>query len=93
MKTPLHPGEILLKNFLEPLGISQRQLALHLGWSYARLNEIINLHRGITADSALSLAESLGTTPEYWLMLQLHWDLWHAQKTHVRVKPFAVHQK
>jgi addiction module HigA family antidote len=92
-KSPPHPGEVLLKKFLEPLGISQRQFASHLGWTYARLNEIINLHRGITSDTALALSESLGTEPEYWLTLQLHWDLWGARQTHTPVKPIHIKKK
>lgn len=85
---PPHPGEVLLKEFLEPLALSQRQFAAHLGWTYARLNEIINLRRGITADTALGLAEALGTKPEYWLMLQLNWDLWRAKQTHIPIERF-----
>ncbi|OAI48509.1 XRE family transcriptional regulator, partial [Gammaproteobacteria bacterium SCGC AG-212-F23] len=66
-KPPSHPGEILLKNFLEPLGLSQKQFAEHLEWTYPRLNEIINMHRGVTADSALAFAGALGMEPEFWL--------------------------
>ncbi|PJD94397.1 MAG: addiction module antidote protein, HigA family [Legionella sp.] len=84
---PAHPGEILLKNFLEPLKLSQKQFAEHLGWTYARLNEIVNMRRGVTADSALSFAESLGTEPEFWLNLQQSWDLWRAKQTHTAVNP------
>lgn len=85
-KSPSHPGEILLKEFLEPLDLSQKQFATHLGWTYARLNEIVNTHRGVTADSALAFAESLGTEPEFWLDLQRDWDLWRARLTHSVVK-------
>ncbi len=85
-RSPSHPGAILLKEFLEPFNIQQTQLAEHLGWTYARLNEIINQRRGITADSALSFAEAFSTTPEYWLHLQVQWDLWHAKQTHKKVK-------
>ncbi|MCS5708826.1 HigA family addiction module antidote protein [Candidatus Berkiella cookevillensis] len=94
MKQPVHPGQVLVSNFLEANGITQTAFALHLGWTYARLNEIINAKRGVTADSALSFSEAIpGTTPEYWLDLQRDWDLWHAKLTHVIVKPLADFEK
>lgn len=88
-KPPKHPGEILYKDFLEPLGLSQKQFAEHLGWTYPRLNEIINMHRGVTADSALAFAEAFGMDPEFWLNLQVKWDLWHARLIHSRIKLIA----
>jgi addiction module HigA family antidote len=78
---------MLLKEFLEPLGVTQTAFAEHLGWTYARLNEIINARRNISADSALALGEALGTGPEFWLDLQRHWDLWHAMNSHRKVPP------
>ena len=84
-RPPTHPGEMLLKEFLEPSGITQSELALHLGWTYARLNEIINGRRGITADSALALGDALGTGPEFWLNLQRDWNLWHSMRIHKRI--------
>ncbi len=81
---PKHPGEVLLNDFLEPNIIQQTTLASHLGWPYARLNEIINMKRGITAGSALSLSEAFNTTPEFWLHIQVLWDLFHAKKTHIK---------
>lgn len=86
-RPPSHPGEILLKGFLEPQGISQLGLAEHLRWTYARLNEIINQRRAVTMDSALSFAEAFCTQPEFWLDLQRNYDLWHAKQTHVTVLP------
>ena len=86
-RPPTHPGEMLLKEFLEPLGITQTELARHLGWPYARLNEIINGRRGITAASALAVGEALETGPEFWLNLQRDWDLWHSQRKHRPVPP------
>jgi addiction module HigA family antidote len=83
----------LLKDFLEPVGLSQKQFAEHLGWTYARLNEIVNMHRGVTADSALAFAESFGTEPEFWLNLQRDWDLWRARQSHVAVKRLPHHKK
>lgn len=85
-KPPVHPGEVLLKKFLGPIGWSQKQFAEHLGWTYPRLNEIINMRRGVTADSALAFAEAFGTEPEFWLNLQMKWDLWHAKKIHSSIK-------
>jgi addiction module HigA family antidote len=84
-RPPTHPGEMLLKEFLEPSGITQLELARHLGWTYARLNEIINGRRGITADSALALGDALGTGPEFWLNLQMDWNLWHSMLIHKRI--------
>lgn len=86
-RPPTHPGEMLLEGFLEPLGVSQTAFAEHLGWTYARLNEIINGRRNISADSALALGEALGTGPEFWLDLQCSWDLWHAMRNHRKVPP------
>ena len=74
-KNPFHPGEILLEEFLEPAGISQAAFARQLGWTKARLNELIKGKRGITADSALDLSEALGTSAKLWMNLQSTYDL------------------
>jgi len=84
-RPPTHPGEMLLREYLEPLGVTQRQFAAHLGWTYARLNEIVNGHRGVSAESALAFGEALGTGPELWLNLQRDWDLWHSIRNHQKV--------
>ncbi|MCP4659972.1 MAG: HigA family addiction module antidote protein [bacterium] len=86
-RPPTHPGEMLIEEFLEPLEISQRAFADHLGWTYARLNEIIKGRRGVSADSALALGEALSTGPEFWLNLQRDWDLWHSLRKHRKVEP------
>ncbi|MCP3960130.1 MAG: HigA family addiction module antidote protein [bacterium] len=86
-RPPTHPGEMLLKEFLEPLMVSQRAFAEHVGWTYARLNEIVKARRGVSADSALALGEALGTGPEFWLNLQRDWDLWHSLRKHRKVQP------
>ncbi|OGO94565.1 MAG: addiction module antidote protein, HigA family [Coxiella sp. RIFCSPHIGHO2_12_FULL_42_15] len=86
-RAPTHPGKMLLKEFLEPNGVTQKEFAAHLGWTYARLNEIVNGKRGISADSALTLADAFKMEPEFWLNLQRNWDLWHALQTHQKVKP------
>jgi addiction module HigA family antidote len=78
---------MLLKEFLEPLGLTQKAFAAHLGWTYARLNEVIRGRRQVSADSALALGEALNTGPEFWLNLQRDWDLWHAMDSHHKVPP------
>ena len=89
-RKPTHPGEILLEEFLRPLGISQAQFARHLGWTYAKLNEIIREKRGITPDTALDLSMALGTTPMFWLNLQLHCDLWEASQHKREIEPLRM---
>jgi addiction module HigA family antidote len=79
-KNPFHPGEILLEEFLEPMGMSQAEFADKIGWTKAKLNELIKGKRGITADSALDLAEALGTSPKIWMNFQSTWDLSQAIK-------------
>jgi antitoxin HigA-1 len=74
-RNPIHPGKILLEEFLVPKGISQRAFAEELNWTPARLNELIKGKRGITADAALNLAEALGTSAEVWMNLQAMFDL------------------
>lgn len=74
-KSPFHPGEILLEEFLEPLSMTQAAFAERIGWTKSRLNELIKGKRGITADSALDLAEALGTSPKLWMNLQATYDL------------------
>ncbi|MCZ6657996.1 MAG: HigA family addiction module antitoxin [Gammaproteobacteria bacterium] len=74
-KNPFHPGEILLEEFLEPKGMTQAEFARQLGWTKARLNELIRGKRGITAASALDLADALGTSPKLWMNLQTTYDL------------------
>jgi addiction module HigA family antidote len=72
---PLHPGEVLLEEFLKPLGISQNRLALNLHVPPQKINEIVRGKRRITADTALRLSIALGTTPDFWLGLQNDYDL------------------
>ena len=74
-KNPFHPGEILFEEFLEPMGMTQAEFARRLDWTKARLNELIRGKRGITAESALDLAEALGTSPKLWMNLQATYDL------------------
>jgi antitoxin HigA-1 len=77
---PFHPGEILLEEFLVPARITQTAFAKRLGWTRARLNELIKGKRGITADAALDLSGALGTSPRLWMNLQATFDLAAAQK-------------
>lgn len=77
-RPPTHPGEMLLEEFVKPLGITQSELAIRLGISFPRLNEIIRGKRAVTPDTALRLARVLGMSADFWLGLQLDWDLWHA---------------
>ena len=80
-RPPTHPGEMLLEEFLKPLGISQSSFAIRLGISFPRLNEIVRSKRGVTSDTALRLAHVLGTSPDFWLGLQQDWELWHAMRS------------
>ncbi len=75
---PTHPGEMLLEEFLKPLEISQMELAQRIGVSYPRVNELIHGKRGMAPDTALRLEKLLGMEAEFWLNLQLMWDLYHA---------------
>ena len=77
-RPPTHPGEMLLEEFLRPLGLSQSEFARRLGISFPRLNEIIRGKRSVTPDTALRLARVLGMSADFWLGLQQDWDLWHA---------------
>jgi addiction module HigA family antidote len=70
---------MLRAEFLEPLGLTQRELAKRLGVSYPRVNELVQGHRGITPDTALRLERLLGMDAQFWLNLQLAWDLYHAK--------------
>ena len=88
-RPPTHPGEILLEDFLKPMHLTQSALAQHLGWPYARINEIIKGKRGVSPESALALADSFGTTAQYWLNLQLNYDLWQAQQEHEGYKKIS----
>jgi antitoxin HigA-1 len=78
---PVHPGEILQKEFLEPMGLSQNRLALALGVPARRINEIVLGKRGITADTALRLARYFKMSPQFWLGLQMDYELDIAEDT------------
>lgn len=80
-RPPTRPGEMLLEEFVKPLGVTQSELATRLGISFPRLNEIVRGKRAITSDTALRLARVLGMSADFWLGLQLDWDLWHAMRS------------
>jgi len=92
---PVHPGEVLLEEFLKPMNLSQNRLALALGVPPRRINEIVLGKRGITADTALRLGRYFGMSPQFWLGLQMDYDLDIAadglEKRLAReVKPYAT---
>lgn len=78
-RSPTHPGVMLREEFLDPLVITQRELADAILVPYQRVNEIINEKRGITPNTALRLAKYFGNTPGFWMNLQLRFDLYQAQ--------------
>jgi len=74
-RIPTHPGEILLEEFLKPLGLTQVGFAAHIGVSVQRVNEIVKGKRGVTPETAWLFAQALGTSPEFWINLQTIHDL------------------
>jgi len=76
----IHPGEILLHQFLEPLGLSQNQLARDLDVPATRVNDIVNGHRPITVDTSMRLSRYFGNSPEFWLNLQQRYDVQRAER-------------
>ncbi len=79
-RSPTHPGEMLLTEFLEPMGLTQKQLADGIHVPYQRINEIVNGKRGVTPSTALRLAKFFGVSSDFWLNLQLRWDVYHVQQ-------------
>ena len=80
----VHPGEMLLEEYLKPMGVGQVEAAQKLGVSLNRLNELVLGKRGITADTALRLAKFLKTSPQLWMRLQADWDLHQAMQRQAR---------
>ena len=93
-REPTHPGEMLLEEFLNPMGLSQRDLADGVRVPYQRINEIVNGRRGITPSTALRLAKYFGNSEGFWMNLQLRWDLYHARRSEERdlreIRPLSV---
>ncbi|UYM17581.1 HigA family addiction module antitoxin [Endozoicomonas euniceicola] len=92
-RPPTHPGEMLLEEFLLPMDITQRELASAIHVPYQRVNELVNGKRGITPSTALRLARFFGMSPDFWLNLQLRWDLYKVQQAEKndidRIEAFA----
>ena len=84
-RTPTHPGEMLLEEFLIPMGLTQRDLATGIHVPYQRVNDLIHQRRGITPSTALRLAKFFNTTPGFWMNLQARWDLYASAKIEQRV--------
>ena len=80
-REPTHPGDMLLEEFLKPLGLSQRDLADGIHVPYQRVNELVNKRRGMTPSTALRLSKFLGTSADFWMNLQLRWDLYQASRS------------
>ncbi len=92
-RPPTHPGEMLLAEFLEPMGLTQKQLADGIYVPYQRINEIIKGKRGITPSTALRLAKFFNISSDFWLNLQIRWDLYHAQQSEAEtVEKIRVYQ-
>lgn len=95
-RTPTHPGEMLLEEFLKPMGLTQRDLAEAIHVPYQRVNEIINGRRGMTPGTALRLAKFLGVSADFWMNLQLRWDLYFAKQSESdelkTIRPLSGHK-
>jgi addiction module HigA family antidote len=84
-RAPTHPGEMLLEEFLNPMGLTQRELADAIHVPYQRVNDIVNGRRGITPSTALRLAKYFGMSADFWMNVQLRWDMYFAQQDEVTV--------
>lgn len=89
-REPTHPGEMLLEEFLIPMKLTQQELANAIQVPYQRVNEIVHGRRGITPNTALRLAKFFGTSADFWMNLQLRWDLFHARQEETGVLE-AIH--
>ncbi len=93
-REPIHPGEMLLEEFLKPMELTQRELAHGIHVPYQRINEIVNRRRGVTPATALRLAKFFGMSAGFWMNLQLRWDLYQAQRSEMdalaTIEPYVV---
>ena len=80
-RAPTHPGEMLVEEFLIPMQITQRELATAIHVPYQRVNELVNQKRGVTPSTALRLGRFFGVSADFWLNLQMRWDLYKSQKS------------
>ncbi len=96
-RTPTHPGEMLLEEFLIPMKLTQRELADAIHVPYQRVNDVINGRRGITPSTALRLAKFFGMSADFWMNLQLRWDLFFAQSDETgilkEIQPYVSHTR
>jgi addiction module HigA family antidote len=79
-RPPIHPGEILLEEFMKPYGMTQTEIARRIGVSRKHISEVVNGRKGISTDMALRLSRLFGTSPELWLNGQIAWDVWNAMR-------------
>lgn len=84
-RPPTHPGEMLLEEFLNPMGLTQRELADAIQVPYQRVNDIVHGRRGVTPSTALRLAKYFGMSADFWMNLQLRWDLFFAQQAEMSI--------
>lgn len=93
-RQPTHPGEMLLEEFLKPMGLTQQDLADGIRVPYQRINEIVNRKRGVTPSTALRLGKFFGNSEGFWMNLQLRWDLYFARESEAaelaRIRPVQV---
>ena len=93
-RLPTHPGEMLLEEFLTPIGLTQRELAAAIHVPYQRINEIINGRRSMTPSTALRLAKFFGMSAGFWLNLQQRWDLYQTQQAEAQdletIEPYPL---
>jgi addiction module HigA family antidote len=93
-RIPTHPGEMLSEEFLTPMKITQRQLAIAVNIPYRKINEIVNQRRAMTPAMALRLSKFFGMSADFWMNIQLRWDLYHTQRSEIKVlktiKPYRI---
>jgi addiction module HigA family antidote len=96
-RLPTHPGEMLLEEFLRPMGISQQELAKAIRMPYQSVNKLVNRHRGMTPRMALRLAKFFGLSASFWMNIQLRWDLYHICQEDAdnlkAIQPYAPHKE
>ena len=93
-RVPTHPGEMLVEEFLQPMGLTQRDLAKAIHVPYQRINALVKGRRGVTPSTALRLAKYFGMSAAFWMNLQLRWELYQAQQSEAkelaRIQPHPV---
>ena len=93
-REPTHPGEMLLHEFLLPMGMTQQALANAIQVPYQRVNEVVHGRRGVTPSTAIRLSRFFGTSPDFWMNLQLRWDLYHTQRAEAdqikKIRPYEL---